>query len=113
MFKPVAVKAREDYKLWIRYSDGAEGEVDLSEFAGKGVFQIWNDCRIFEAVSLGAHGEVVWGDDVEMCPDALYLRLTGKAPEEIVPNLRENSLDNVLASEPVVSGRRRAAELGR
>jgi hypothetical protein len=93
MFRPVEVKAQPNYRLWIRYSDGAEGEVDLSEFAGKGVFSVWNDYHVFENVTIGSHGELVWGDDIDMCPDALYLRLTGKTPEEVFPNLREMSVD--------------------
>ena len=43
MFKPVGVRALSNYKLWLRYSDGAEGEVDLSEFAGRGVFKLWDE----------------------------------------------------------------------
>lgn len=92
VFRPVEVKALPDYRLWIRYADGAEGEVDLSAFAGKGVFKVWDDYRLFEDVSVGAHGELCWGDQIGMCPDALYLRLTGKRPEEVFPNLREMSV---------------------
>jgi hypothetical protein len=92
MFKPVAVKALPDYKLWLRYADGTEGEVNLSAFAGQGVFKIWNDYQVFEKVYIGEHGQVAWSDEIDMCPDALYLRLTGKTPEEVFPNLREMSL---------------------
>ena len=92
MFKPVAVKALPDYKLWLRYADGVEGEVDLSAFAGQGVFKIWNDYQVFEKVYIGEHGQVAWSDEIDMCPDALYLRLTGKTPEEVFPNLRKMSL---------------------
>jgi hypothetical protein len=28
-----------------------------------------------------------------MCPDALYLQLTDKTPEDVFPNLREMSLN--------------------
>ena len=38
MLRPVEVKALSDYRLWVRYSDGVTGEVDLSHLAGKGVF---------------------------------------------------------------------------
>lgn len=32
-------------------------------------------------------GAVVWGGDerIDACPDALYMRLTGKTPEELMP----------------------------
>ena len=34
MFKLLEVTALPNYKLRLRYADGTEGEVDLSEFAG-------------------------------------------------------------------------------
>lgn len=93
MCKPVEVKALSDYRLWLRYSDGTEGEVDLSEFAGRGVFRLWDEHDSFEKVRIGAQGQLAWSEEVEMCPDALYLRLTGKTPEEVFPNLSEMKVD--------------------
>ena len=89
MFKPLEVRALPDYKLWLRYADGAEGEVDLSEFAGRGAFKLWDDYSAFEGVYIGEQGQVAWSDEIDLCPDALYLRLTGKRPEEVFPNLSE------------------------
>ncbi len=93
MFKPVVVRALTNYRLWLRYSDGVEGEVDLSELAGKGVFKLWTDYSAFEDVHIGQHNEIAWNDGLDLCPDALYLRLTGKTPEEVFPNLREISVN--------------------
>ena len=92
MVKPIEVKAFPNHRLWLRFDDGSEGQVDLSEFAGKGVFQFWNDYKNFERVKVGEHGAIEWGDDLDMCGDALYLRLTGKTPEDVFPNLREISV---------------------
>ncbi|MGB9775532.1 MAG: DUF2442 domain-containing protein [Anaerolineae bacterium] len=86
---PIAVRALERYRIWIKYSDGAEGIVDLSDLAGKGVFTLWDDEREFRKVSIGPGGEIAWGDQIDLCPDALYLRLTGKQPEDIFPKLRQ------------------------
>jgi hypothetical protein len=85
---PVEVKALDRYRLWLRYSDGVEGIVDLSDFAGDGVFALWNDYQAFAAVHIGTSGEITWNDEVDLCPDALYLRLTGKQPEDLFPQLR-------------------------
>jgi hypothetical protein len=87
MFKPIEVKPLANHTLWIRYDDGVQGEVDLSHLVGRGVFALWQDDRAFENVTIGLYGEIRWSDDVELCPDSLYLRLTGKAPEEVFPNL--------------------------
>jgi hypothetical protein len=86
---PVEVKALEDYRIWLRYSDGVEGAVDLSHLVGKGVFRLWDDYREFQKVHIGPGGEIAWSDQIDLCPDALYLRLTGKKPEDIFPKLRE------------------------
>jgi hypothetical protein len=83
----VEVKALEGYKIWVRYSDGEQGVVDLSDLAGRGVFAHWNDDRRFRSVHLGPGNAVSWTDEVELCPDSVYLRLTAKAPEEVLPAL--------------------------
>jgi hypothetical protein len=93
VFKPIEVKPLPDYKIWMRYSDGSEGTIDLSEFAGRGVFKLWDDYGAFERVYIGEHGQVAWSDEIDMCPDALYFRLTGKTPEEVFPNLKQTSVD--------------------
>jgi hypothetical protein len=88
MAQPIEVKALPNFRIWLRYDDDVEGEVDLSDLAGRGVFEAWNDAAFFNAVRLGSHGAIEWGSDIDICPDAMYLRLTGKSPEEIFPSLR-------------------------
>ena len=85
-----AVQARplSGYRLWLKYADGAEGEVDLSDLVGRGVFKAWSDQKVFEAVTLDESGAIVWPGDMDLCPDALYLRLTSKAAEDIFPGLK-------------------------
>ncbi len=83
--RPTAVEARGDYKVWIRYSDGAEGEVDLSHLAGRGVFEAWSERTFFECVRVTEYDAIAWGEEIELCPDALYMRLTGKSLEEVMP----------------------------
>ncbi|MDE2805344.1 MAG: DUF2442 domain-containing protein [Gemmatimonadota bacterium] len=84
MIRPTDVTALEDYRIWIRYSDGSAGEVDLGHLAGRGVFAAWNDPQCFKDVRLGPAGAVAWGEDIELCPDALYMELTGKPLEELI-----------------------------
>lgn len=52
MLKPIEVKALPDYKIWIKYSNGTAGEVDLSHLAGRGVFKLWDDYQEFQAVHI-------------------------------------------------------------
>ena len=53
MSKIVEVLPLDGYRIWVRFNDGTQGEID-------------------------------------MCPDALYLRLTGKPVDEIFPGLRDS-----------------------
>jgi hypothetical protein len=87
MLTPLEVRALPDYRLWLRYADGVTGEVDLSYLVGKGVFALWNDPRRFGQVHISRHGSIAWTDEVEMCPDALYLEITGKNVYELFPGL--------------------------
>ncbi len=89
MFKPVEVKALPDYKLWVKYSDGVEGEVDLSHLVGKGVFSVWNDYSVFQKVYIGSCGEIAWNDKIDICPDAVYMKVTGKTPDQLFQNLKK------------------------
>ncbi|MBI4880790.1 MAG: DUF2442 domain-containing protein [Planctomycetes bacterium] len=90
MRRLTAVKVLQGYCLSVTFDDGVIGTVDLSDLAGKGVFACWLDRRVFEEVRIGSSGELVWTDQVDLCPDALYLRATGKRPEEPFPALRRD-----------------------
>ena len=82
--RPVAVEARKGHRIWLRYSDGSAGEVDLSHLLGQGVFRAWNDPAYFKAVRITDYDAVAWGEDIELCPDALYMRVTGKSLAELM-----------------------------
>lgn len=76
------------YQMKLEFDDGVSGIVDLSESVGKGVFALWRDPLAFDRVRIGSSGELVWDNRIDLCPDALYLKVTGKVPEDIFPALR-------------------------
>ena len=82
MKKVSEVTPLSGYKILIKYVDGVEGEVDLSHLAGRGVFKVWADRKVFDNVHVDKSGAIAWNEDIDLCPDALYLRLTGKAIDE-------------------------------
>ena len=84
MIRPVEVEPRENYRIWLRYSDGTEGEVDLSHLVGRGVFTSWKDPGFFQDVRISEYQSIVWGegDEQELCSDALYIELTGLPVDE-------------------------------
>ena len=89
MIEPVEIQAMEKYRVWLRYSDGASGEVDLGHWAGQGVFQAWEEPGLFETVRITDYGSIAWGEDdaIEVCPDDLYVKLTGVSLEKLWPGL--------------------------
>ena len=74
--RPVEVSALEPHRIWLRYDDGVEGEVDLSHLAGHGVFAAWEEREFFAGVYIGPLGGISWSERIDLCPDAVYMRLT-------------------------------------
>jgi len=73
MHRIVAVQPLAQYRVWIRFSDGIEGEVDLSDLVGKGVFALWNDPAQFARVSIDPQSHTLtWPGGIDICPDTLY-----------------------------------------
>jgi hypothetical protein len=85
--KIIEAKPLEGFRLSLRFESGESGEVDLSDYAGRGVFAAWLQPGFFEQAKVGEFGDVSWPGEIDLCPDALYLRMTGKSPEEIFPAL--------------------------
>ena len=97
MIEIVEARPPEDFRLWVRFTDGVEGVVDLSDFAGRGVFRLWDDPAAFADLSVGASGEVIWSDQVDIGPETIYLRVTGKQLSDVFSKLRE------LKEQPEIS----------
>jgi hypothetical protein len=90
----VEVHAEGASGLSLSYDDGTAGILDLSnELLGGGVFAPLQDPAVFAGVRLGEFGQVEWPVGVELCPDALYLRLTEKSPEDLFPGLSRQRAD--------------------
>lgn len=91
MHKIRKIVAIQGYCLELEFDDGVRGTVDLSDLVGQGVFTAWRNQECFDQVRIGSDGELAWGDQIDLCPDALYLKVTGKSPEEVFPSLRGES----------------------
>ena len=84
MKKLTAIKVLDNYRVSLRFNDGVEGEVDFSKKPRTGVFAFWNSCESFRTARIGDAGELVWNDQIDFCPDSLWLQVTGEKPEALV-----------------------------
>ena len=57
----------------------------------QGVFTSWRDTKVFDSVRIGSSGELVWGEQIDLCPDSLYLKVTGKTANEVFPDLCDSA----------------------
>lgn len=78
MVRIAEVKPLPEYRLWIRFDDGTEGEVNLSDLVGKGIFTAWEDPEYFKQVFVHPESRTVtWPGDIDLDPDVLYHECTG------------------------------------
>ena len=77
--KIVACRPLSHYRVWIRFDDGLEGEVDLSDLVGKGVFEAWRSVPFFNQVRIDPRTDTLaWGDDIDLDPYALRKKIVKK-----------------------------------
>ena len=71
----VDCKAKPNYILWVRFDDGLEGEVDLSDKVGQGVFKAWESEEFWLSARVDtAYGTVNWGKNGEIDLDPYVLK---------------------------------------
>jgi len=93
MLRILSARILPDYKIWIQYSDGVEGQIDLSYLVGKGIFSAWEDKEVFQNFRVVNGRSVAWTDEMDLCADALYLEMTGKTAQDIFSKLKTESVN--------------------
>ena len=84
MKRIVAIKVLEDYRIWLRFDDGVEGEADFSPKPRTGVYAAWMNYDYFRKARIGECGELIWDEQLDFCPDSLWLQVTGQKPEVLL-----------------------------
>ena len=105
MLQVVKVKPLPGYRLWLEYSDGVRGEVDLSDLARHDIYKAWKKPGFFEKVHIdhAYDGAVVWDETVEVDTYDLYMTITGKAWEELPIEVQMTGNPNTLKVKDVKS----------
>jgi hypothetical protein len=80
--KVTTLKPLADFRLWLRFADGTEGSVDLSDKVGRRVFTPWKSPSAFARVQVGEFDEPIWPGDIDLCADSLFRLVTGHLPAQ-------------------------------
>lgn len=66
-------KYLHDYVIWLRFNDGAEGEVDLSSELEGEIFGPLKDIQKFKSFKVDPVLEtIVWENGADLAPEFLY-----------------------------------------
>ncbi len=84
MIKIIEIQPLPNYKLHIKYNNGVEGDLDLSEMVGKGVFSNFKDVGYFNNVWIGETGAPTWSGDIDIDIINSYLKITGKTFDQFL-----------------------------
>jgi hypothetical protein len=72
MERVVTARPLDRFRLWVEFSDGVCGEVDLADDLFGPMFEPLKDPAFFAQVSVDEFGAVVWPNGADLAPDALY-----------------------------------------
>jgi hypothetical protein len=72
----IDAKYIKDYTLYLRFSDGSEGEVDLEQELEGEIFEPLKDSHYFKAFTVNQEiHTVVWPNGADFAPEFLYEKL--------------------------------------
>lgn len=75
----VKARALEAYRIYVEFSDGLSGEIDVSDRLFGPVFEPLKDYELFQRVCVDEFGAVSWPNGADLAPDALYRALAERA----------------------------------
>jgi hypothetical protein len=76
-----AIEYRGGHRLWLRFNDAAEGEVDLAAHLVGPVFLPLRDPALFAAVRLDPElRTIVWPNGADLAPEFLHSLLSSGVP---------------------------------
>jgi len=66
-------KYLHDYLIWVRFNDGIEGEIDLSDELEGEIFEPLKDISLFKSFKVDLElGTIVWQNGADLAPEFLY-----------------------------------------
>lgn len=71
------------HSVHLVFSNGASGEVDLSDLEWKGLLAPLQDINYFKNFQLDGWPTLCWPNGADLAPEFLYYKVTGQWPDEI------------------------------
>ena len=66
-------KHLQDYQIWLKFNDGMEGTVDLSQTLWGSMFEPLKDKTLFSQVKLDNELDtIVWSNGADLAPEFLH-----------------------------------------
>jgi len=79
----ISCKAKPGYILWVKFDDGLEGEINVSNLVGQGVFKAWELVKFFESVKVDPESHTVcWGSQIDLDPYVIRDEIQETAKEK-------------------------------
>ena len=72
-----SVQYVDGYILRIKFQDGVEGDVDLSDLISEGIFKVLQDKNFFSKAYTTGYS-LAWSEELEIDANNLYLEISGK-----------------------------------
>jgi hypothetical protein len=93
------VRHVRDHVLWLRFSDGVEGVIDLGDRLRGPVFEPLRDPALFAQAKLDYGYTVAWPNGADLAPEFLYqhLEVTGSEPKRDCKRLFDDGAARELA----------------
>ena len=70
-----SVSPMEEFKLLLTFNNSERRIFDAKPLFSYGVFKPLQNKAFFESVK-AAHGSILWPNDIDYCPDTLYMEST-------------------------------------
>jgi len=81
--KVVEARHLQGYKIWLRFADGLEGEIDLENVLWGPAFKPLRDVAKFAQLRVDPEWHsITWPGDIDIAPESLHARLKEALAEQ-------------------------------